>query len=205
MITEDCAEDMHTDMVARERRHPPEGGTATRIDGAQGEAGSAPDPAGFLGIAKPDAQVEIVPANAARRERYQVILPRQDRIGWRMARVEGPEGRLELIAPDLCSTRGIHLSIVTVPVGYRDRSHFHVSGEKVMYVVRGFGVIMAGEDLEFSHEVGPGDAVYVPPFAVHAPMNAGESPFEFVMASNAPLDVTVPGGTMPEEGEEVLA
>ena len=176
-----------------------------RIDGTQAQAGSPPDRSGILGIAKPDAQVEIVPATAARREQYQVILPRQDRIGWRMARVEGPAGRLELIAPDLCSARGIHFSVVTVPVGYRDRPHFHVSGEKVMYVVRGYGVILAGEDLEFSHEVGAGDAVFVPPFAVHAPMNTGDSPFEFVMASNAPLDVTVPGGTMPEEGEEVLA
>ena len=78
-----------------------------------------------------------------------------------------------------------------------------------MYVVRGHGRIISGEDLDQTHDVGPGDAVYVPPFAVHAPANIGDEIFEFVMASNAPLDVTVPGGKMPSvsdqgDGEEMM-
>jgi uncharacterized RmlC-like cupin family protein len=179
------------------------GGTA--MTNGTGGANSVPRPSPLLEVVKADARVEIVRAAQARRERYQVILPRQDRRGWRMASVEGPPGRLELVTPDLCSARGIHLSVVTLRVGVKDSPHFHVSGEKVMYVVRGSGRIIAGEEFEEAHDVGPGDAVYVPPFAVHAPMNTGEEPFEFVMASNAPLDVTVPGGVLPEEGKEVLA
>jgi uncharacterized RmlC-like cupin family protein len=152
---------------------------------------------GWIGIRKPDAQVEIVRSSESRPEIYNIILPRQDRTGWRLGRVEAAAARRELIAPDLCGARSIHLSVVQMAVGLQDTPHFHVSGEKVMYVVRGHGRIVSGEDLDEIHEVGPGDAIYVPPFAVHAPANIGDDIFEFVMASNAPLDVTVPGGTMP--------
>jgi uncharacterized RmlC-like cupin family protein len=136
-----------------------------------------------------------------------MILPRGDERGWRAARVEADPIRRELIAPDLCGARGIHLSVVSMPAGLKDRPHWHVSGEKVMYVVHGRGRIIAGEELDQVFDVEPGDAVYVPPFAVHAPLNTGEDVFEFVMASNAPLDVTVPGGPLPDrsarkEGDE---
>jgi uncharacterized RmlC-like cupin family protein len=154
---------------------------------------------GLKGIARPDAQVEIIRGADPPIERYNVVLPRRDGQGWRMGRVEAPEGRRELVAPGLCGARGIHLSVVTMPIGMKDTPHWHVSGEKVMYIVGGTGRIIAGEALDQSFDVEPGDAVYVPPFAVHAPANTGEEPFEFVMASNAPLDVTLPGGPLPGE------
>jgi uncharacterized RmlC-like cupin family protein len=66
-------------------------------------------------------------------------------------------------------------------------------GEKVMYVTNGRGTIVCGDDLGIRHEVEPGDAVYVPPFAVHAPANEHNEPFTFVMVANAPMDVSVPG------------
>lgn len=150
-----------------------------------------------LSTAKPDGRVEVVHKDRSRPERYQVILPRQDELGWRGLWVEADPGRRELIAPGLCDARGIHLSVVRMPVGVEDRPHWHVSGEKVMYVVGGRGQIIAGEELDEEFNVGPGDAVYVPPFAVHAPRNVGTDVFEFVMVSNAPLDVTVPGGPPP--------
>lgn len=159
---------------------------------------------GFLGIRKPDARVEVVRADQSRPELYNIILPRQDRTGWRMARIEAAAARRELIAPDLCGARSIHLSVVQMAVGLQDIPHFHVSGEKVMYVVRGHGRIIWGEDLDGSYEVFSGDAVYVPPFAVHAPANVGDEIFEFVMASNAPLDVSVPGGKLVGSQEDVV-
>ena len=111
---------------------------------------------GILGIAKPDAKVEVVRAAQSRPERYQVVLPRQDDRGWRMARVEAASGRRELIAPDLCGARSIHLSVVTLPVGLCDQPHWHVSGEKVMYVVSGHGRIHGGEELEDAWDIEPG-------------------------------------------------
>ena len=157
---------------------------------------------GLIGIRKPDARIEVVRSGESRPEIYNVILPRQDHTGWRLGRVEAAAARRELIAPDMCGARSIHLSVVQMEVGLTDTPHFHVSGEKVMYVVRGNGRIVGGEDLDQMHEVGPGDAVYVPPFAVHAPANIGDEIFEFVMVSNAPLDVTVPGGKMPDLSDE---
>ena len=148
---------------------------------------------GLLGIDKPDAVVTIVRAGEGRPERYRAILPRQDGVGWRMARVEADPARRELVHPDTCGAKGIHLSVVTLAPGIRDNPHFHVMGEKVMYVTKGHGRIRSGEGLTESHDVGPGDAVYVPPYAVHAPENAGDGPFEFVMVAAAPMDVTVPG------------
>ncbi len=62
-----------------------------------------------------------------------------------------------------------------------------------MYVTAGRGRIHCGSELEKSYEVGPGDCVYVPPFAVHAPESDENEELEFVMVSNAPMDVTVPG------------
>jgi uncharacterized RmlC-like cupin family protein len=159
---------------------------------------------GLIGIRKPDAQIEVVRSDESRPEIYNVILPRQDHTGWRLGRVEAAAARRELIAPDMCGARSIHLSVVHMEVGLQDTPHFHVSGEKVMYIVRGHGRIISGEDLDETYEVGPGDAVYVPPFAVHAPANVGDEIFEFVMASNAPLDVTVPGGKLPTSSDDVI-
>jgi uncharacterized RmlC-like cupin family protein len=113
-----------------------------------------------------------------------------------MAEVEGPEERLELISPDLCGSLGIHLSVVTLHPGVHDHPHWHAQGEKVMYVSEGRGAILVGEELD-RVDVERGDAVYVPPFAIHAPLNDGDEAFSFVMATNAPLDVTVPGGPLP--------
>ena len=144
-------------------------------------------------LEKPTASVEVVRSDQGRPEQYRVILPKTDDAGWRMARIEAADERRELIHPDNSSARGIHLSVVTLAPGFRDRPHWHAMGEKVMFVTEGHGVIASGVDLTTEHEVGPGDAVYVPPFAVHAPRNDDDEPFIFVMVANAPMDITVPG------------
>jgi uncharacterized RmlC-like cupin family protein len=148
---------------------------------------------GFKRIDGPDAVIQVVHANEGRAEQYRVILPRNDRAGWRMARVEAAASRRELIHPETCGSVGIHLSVVTLEPGIRDGAHWHAMGEKVMYVTEGHGVIACGRDLSTEYLLGPGDAVYVPPFAVHAPRNDSDEPFTFVMVANAPMDVSVPG------------
>ena len=37
-------------------------------------------------------------------------------------------------------------------------------------------------------EIGPGDFIYVPPMAVHAPVNDGTEPLELIVARNAPVE-----------------
>ena len=151
---------------------------------------------GLLGFTSADRSIKVVRSDEGRIERYRVILPRRDTAGWHMAEVEGPEDRIELVSLELCGSLGIHLSVVTLAPGYEDRPHWHAQGEKVMYITTGRGAILAGEALE-RLDVAAGDAVYVPPFAIHAPLNDGDEPLTFVMATNAPLDVTVPGGPPP--------
>ena len=148
---------------------------------------------GYLEIDEPDGEVQVVRADAGRPERYRVILPRKDRAGWRMARMNADPARRELIHPDLIDGVGLHVSVVTLAPGIRDQPHWHAMGEKVMYVTEGRGVIACGSDLSTEHELHIGDAVYVPPFAVHAPRNDGDLPFTFVMVANAPMDLTIPG------------
>jgi uncharacterized RmlC-like cupin family protein len=155
--------------------------------------GAGSEESGFRRIAKPDAELKVIRPDEARVEQYRVILPRQDGAGWRMAEVPAPEGRVELVSMEQCGARGIHLSVVTLQPGTQDHPHWHVSGEKVMYVVSGRGRILAGEGLTQSFDLAPGDCVFVPPYAVHAPASGPDEPLTFVMVTNAPLDVTVPG------------
>src|SRR3954466_6579860 len=115
-----------------------------------------------------------VPANGVRVvhpgdgevEQYRIILPRRDGKGWKAPLVRGPEGRIELVSPEICGAKAIRLSVVTLEPGYSDKPHFHVNGEKVMYFTAGTGCIRVsdGDGAEDSIEVAVGDAVYVPPF-----------------------------------------
>jgi uncharacterized RmlC-like cupin family protein len=136
--------------------------------------------------------VRVIHPDEAHVERYRVILPRADGGRWKSAVVTGPEGRLEMISPETCDARGIRLSVVTLPPGTEDNPHWHVNGEKVMYIVQGKGHILAGDDLE-PLPIERGDAVFVPPFASHAPVNDGDEPLVFVMVGSSTQDVWVVG------------
>lgn len=107
-------------------------------------------------------------------------------------RVEVSSGamtRLEGVSQLLCGAEGIHLAIATIPPGCRSSAHWHVNCESALYVVRGRGRFLAGEHLEQDLEIGPGDFIYVPPLAVHAPVNDGTEPMELIVARNAPTEV----------------
>jgi uncharacterized RmlC-like cupin family protein len=39
--------------------------------------------------------------------------------------------------------------------------------------------------------IGPGDFIYVPPEAVHQPVNDGLEPMELIVARNAPVEIVV--------------
>ena len=65
--------------------------------------------------------------------------------------------------------------------------------------MRGRGRLLVGERLEKALEISTGDLIYIPPQAVHAPVNEGNEPLEFIVARNAPVEeveeVMVPGAT----------
>jgi uncharacterized RmlC-like cupin family protein len=51
-------------------------------------------------------------------------------------------------------------------------AHHHGHLESVIYVIRGRAGMRWGERLEFTAEAGPGDFIYVAPFAPHQEINA---------------------------------
>ncbi len=112
-------------------------------------------------------------------------------------RVEASSGamtRLEGVSQALTGAQGIHLGIATIAPGQRSSAHWHVNCESAIYVVRGQGTFLTGEGLREALPIGPGDFIYVPPEAIHAPVNDGTEPLVLVVARNAPVEIVVEYG-----------
>jgi uncharacterized RmlC-like cupin family protein len=61
---------------------------------------------------------------------------------------------------------------VTIHPDAKTGAHHHGALESVIYVVRGKARMRWGERLEFTAEAGPGDFIYIPPYAPHQEINA---------------------------------
>jgi uncharacterized RmlC-like cupin family protein len=104
----------------------------------------------------------------------------------------GSMTRLAGVSQGLVGTKGIHLAIATIPPGCASSPHYHVNCESAIYVVKGRGRFLTGENLEKSLPIGPGDFIYVPPDAVHQPVNDSlTEPMELIVARNAPVEIVV--------------
>jgi uncharacterized RmlC-like cupin family protein len=68
---------------------------------------------------------------------------------------------------------------VTIHPNAKTGAHHHGELESVIYVIKGKARLRWGESLEFVAEAGPGDFIYVPPYAPHQEINA--SPDEPLM------------------------
>lgn len=100
--------------------------------------------------------------------------------------------RLAGVSESLAGTRGIHLAVATIPPGCASSPHYHVNCESAIYVIKGTGRFLAGNRLEKSMAIGPGDFIYVPPEAVHQPVNDSLSePMELIVARNTPVEIVV--------------
>ena len=106
----------------------------------------------------------------------------------RLEVASGAMTRLEGVSRVLGGAEGIHLAIATIPPGCQSSPHRHTNCESAIYVVRGHGRFLTGERLDRVLEVGPGDFIYVPPMAVHAPVSEGPEPLELVVARNTPVE-----------------
>ena len=107
---------------------------------------------------------------------------RDELISGQMTRVEG-------VSKILSNAEGIHLAIATIPPGQQSSPHHHVNCESAIYVLTGNGVFLSGNNLEESVEIGPGDFIYIPPGAVHAPVNSGEAIMELIVARNSDIEI----------------
>lgn len=74
---------------------------------------------------------------------------------------------------------------VVIHPGARTGAHHHGALESIIYVVRGRARMRWGDRLEYAAEAGPGDFIYVPPFAPHQEINAsGDESLECVVVRN---------------------
>lgn len=104
----------------------------------------------------------------------------------------GSMTRLAGVSEGLMGAKGIHLSIATIPPGCSSTAHYHVNCESAIYVTNGSGRFLVGKNLETSIDIGVGDFIYVPPEAVHQPINDSLSePLELIVARNTPVEIVV--------------
>ena len=104
----------------------------------------------------------------------------------------GAMTRLAGVSQGLVGSEGIHLAIATIPPGCASTPHYHVNCESAIYVVRGQGRFIVGDKLEKPLPIGPGDFIYVPPNAIHQPVNDSQTePLELIVARNTPVEIVV--------------
>ena len=99
--------------------------------------------------------------------------------------------RLAGVSQGLVGSAGIHLAIATIPPGCSSSPHYHVNCESAIYVSKGTGRFLVGDNLETSLTIGPGDFLYVPAEAVHQPVNDGTEPLELIVARNTAVEIVV--------------
>ena len=81
---------------------------------------------------------------------------------------------------------------VVIHPGAKTGAHHHGDLESVIYVVSGRARMKWGERLEFTAEAGPGDFIYVAPWAPHQELNASpDEPLSCVLVRSGQEPVVV--------------
>jgi len=93
---------------------------------------------------------------------------------------------------------------VTVHPNAKTGPHHHGELESVIYIVSGRARMRWGEQLEFFAEAGPGDFIYVPPYAPHQEINASaDEPLVCVVVRSdqqtVVVNLDIPAVEEPEE------
>ena len=101
----------------------------------------------------------------------------------------GAMTRLAGVSQALAGATGIHLAIATIPPGCASSPHYHVNCESAIYVMKGHGRFIIGENLDNELPIGPGDFIYVPQDGVHQPVNDSNEVMELIVARNTPVEI----------------
>src|ERR1700752_2627654 len=81
---------------------------------------------------------------------------------------------------------------VAIDANAKTGAHHHGALESVIYVVSGRARMRWGERLEFTAEAGPGDFIYVAPYAPHQEINASpDTPLSCVVVRSGQEPVVV--------------
>jgi mannose-6-phosphate isomerase-like protein (cupin superfamily) len=89
---------------------------------------------------------------------------------------DGSEIR-ELLAHRNSCIRLQSLAEARLPVGGQTAAHYHPQTEEIYYILSGEGRMRIGEELR---DVGPGDAIAIPPAAIHQITNTGQNVLTFL-------------------------
>ena len=89
---------------------------------------------------------------------------------------DGSEIR-ELLAHRNSCIKNQTLAEARLPAGGSTKPHHHVRTEEIYYVLAGRGLMLLGDQ---TRQVGPGDAVAIPPGAVHQITNTGTGQLKFL-------------------------
>ena len=89
---------------------------------------------------------------------------------------DGSEIR-ELLAHRNSCIRNQSLAEARLPVGGQTAAHFHPKTEEIYYILAGNGTMQIGAE---SCQVGPGDAIAIPPGAEHQITNSGTVLLKFI-------------------------
>ena len=99
---------------------------------------------------------------------------------------DGSEIR-ELLAYRNSSIRNQSLAEATIAVGTATQEHYHPKSEEIYYILSGTGRMKLDGDLR---DVGPLDAIAIPPGARHKIWNTGKTPLSCFAAAHPPTRTT---------------
>ena len=77
------------------------------------------------------------------------------------------------------------LAEARLPAGAATTPHYHPQTEEIYYILEGQGTMIVGDQMR---QVGPGDAVAIPPGAVHQIRNTGSAPLKFLCCCSPAYD-----------------
>lgn len=83
----------------------------------------------------------------------------------------------ELLSHRNSGIRNQSLAEATVPPGVKTLAHYHPQSEEIYYILVGHGTMYLGETVR---EVGPGDAIAIPPGQVHWIENSNNTDLVFL-------------------------
>lgn len=89
---------------------------------------------------------------------------------------DGSEIR-ELLSYRNSCIRNQSLAEARLPPGRSTQGHHHVRSEEIYYILDGDAIMQVGEE---KREVGPGDAIAIPPGAYHQITNIGNTVLRFL-------------------------
>jgi mannose-6-phosphate isomerase-like protein (cupin superfamily) len=89
---------------------------------------------------------------------------------------DGSEIR-ELLAPRNSCIANQSLAEARLPPGASTTRHYHPRAEEIFYLLEGTGRMRIGEE---QRDVGPGDAIAIPPGVIHTITNTGAGTLRFL-------------------------